>query len=143
MRKPKLLPIEELKKICQVCSPTTIVRGKSYLYFSITPTTDAVTFAVKAEDPRVAIYEAVNERSATIGYCVLIKSNQKNQLAQNSDYGVGLYFSRARQYRRMKALFTDTRFRAVRFGGVDYFFSTKWKSGQDMDPTGWAQHLRR
>jgi hypothetical protein len=119
----------EVKQIAQRTDPQKIVRGKNYVYFSIQPSQEEVTFARLGRRGKLTFYSVNNFRSAVIGYLVCYREAQ----IQATEFGVAFFYSKKQSYQKLKVDFSDSRFRLLSFDSKDYFASVKWKSGNQTE----------
>ena len=124
----KLLEIE-IKQIAQRTDPQKIVRGKNYVYFSIQPSQEEVTFLGLGKRGKLNIYSVNNFRGATIGYLVSYRDAQ----IRATEFGVAFFYSKRQSYQKLRVDFSDSRFRLLSFDAKDYFASVKWKSGNQTE----------
>jgi hypothetical protein len=131
----------EINQIAASPNSHLIVQGANYLYFSMQPTQEIVTFKEICRRPNIKCYAVRNFKGATIGYTVLLA--QKPLELKMDEFGAAIFFSplgKAKdlkksnlQYKRLQVPFSDAKFRIISFDSKDFFVSVKWKSNNPVD----------
>jgi hypothetical protein len=125
--KLKLLQINELARLA---SPRQIVLNKGYIYFVIQNTQEDVSLKSLVKTKTIQCYSVLNFRGVIIGY--IVRYNKKPFLNVN-EFGASIFYSKAKDYKKVKVQFHDQKFRLLSYDTKDFFASVKWKSNNPTE----------
>lgn len=116
---------QEVEALVRHSTNQQIIKGKGYLYFSISSSQEEISIKPLCHKGGVFCYQVLNFKQIPIGYLVLIKQSPKVVILE---FGAGIYYAKRKNYDKIKVEFADQKFRFVSFDAKDYFVSVKWKS---------------
>lgn len=125
--KIKLLQINELARLA---SPRQIVLNKGYIYFVIQNTQEDISLKSLVKTKTIQCYSVLNFRGVIIGY--IVRYNKKPFLNVN-EFGASVFYSKAKDYKKVKVQFHDQKFRLLSYDSKDFFASVKWKSNNPTE----------
>jgi hypothetical protein len=125
--KIKLLQINELARLA---SPRQIVLNKGYIYFVIQNTQEDISLKSLVKTKTIQCYSVLNFRGVIIGY--IVRYNKKPFLNVN-EFGASIFYSKAKDYKKVKVQFHDQKFRLLSYDTKDFFASVKWKSNNPTE----------
>jgi hypothetical protein len=124
--------LAEIREVVQKAKPFHIIKGKTYLYFSVQPTQEAVVFQQIIKKRLLGVVAVYNYKDTIIGYLVEFKKKPYLDISKNAE-GAAIFFSGKTAHTNPKVLFSDHKLRILAFGDQDFFISVKWKSNQALE----------
>jgi hypothetical protein len=132
--------LEELAQFSKLSGPGHILKGANYLYFSIQPTQEKVSYRKLYKDKNLTGFSVLNFKGSIIAYLIVYEGKAHRTTIDRDMMGAALFYSAGPgAHTKSKVAFSDSKFRVLTFSTPavkDYFFSVKWKS---MNPSGSAE----
>ena len=124
--------LSEIREVVQKAKPFHIIKGKTYIYFCVQPTQEAVVFQQILKKRLLGVVAVYNYKDVIIGYLVEFKKKPHLDISSNAE-GAAIFFSQKIAHMKPKVLFSDHKLRVLAFGTQDFFISVKWKSNQALE----------
>jgi hypothetical protein len=131
--KPKPHPFDEVREVVKRAKAFQIVKGKSYLYFCVQPTQEAIVFQQVLKKRLLNIVSIYNYKDNIIGYLIEFPIEKPHLDISKTGEGAAIFFSEKIEHKKLKLAFADQKLRVLSFDDQDFFVSVKWKSNQMVE----------
>lgn len=130
---PKPKVFDEIRNVVKKARPFQIVKGKSYVYFCVMPSQEAIVFQQVMRKRLLSIAAVYNYKDNIIGYLVEFPKDKPHLDISKGAEGAAIFFSQRMEHTKPKLIFADQKLRVLSFQDQDYFISVKWKSNQMVE----------